>query len=73
MDSTGLPGQNMTQREQVTIDVGTLVIDMYDTAGRLLVWTGRAHKAIDLNSSQEERQKNLDNAAKQLLASFPPK
>ena len=70
---TGLPGQNMTQREQVTIDVGTLVIDMYDTAGKLLVWTGRAHKAIDLNSSQEERQKNLDKAAKRLLANFPPK
>ena len=63
----------LPQHKQVTIDVGTLVIDMYDTAGKLLVWTGRAHKAIDVNSSQEERQKNLDNAAKQLLASFPPK
>ena len=67
------PAARLPQRTQVTIDVGTLVIDMYDTAGKLLVWTGRAHKAIDVNSSQEERQKNLDNAAKQLLASFPPK
>ena len=70
---TGLPGQRTLDSKQVTIDVGTLVIDMYDTAGKLLVWTGRAHKAIDVNSSQEERQKNLDHAAKQLLASFPPK
>jgi hypothetical protein len=70
---TGLPGQNMTQHRQLIIDVGTLVIDMYDTAGKLLVWRGKAEKAIDVHSSQEERQKNLHNAAKQLLKSFPPK
>jgi hypothetical protein len=70
--ATGQPGAQQ-QRKLVTIDVGTLVIDMYDTAGKLPVWTGRAHKAIDVNSSQEERQKNLDKAAKRLLANFPPK
>jgi hypothetical protein len=63
----------MTQHRQLIIDVGTLVIDMYDTAGKLLVWRGKAEKAIDVHSSQEERQKNLHNAAKQLLKSFPPK
>ena len=71
---TGFEGQRIaTQGKQVRIDVGTLVIDMYDAAGKLLVWTGRMHKAIDVNSSQEERKKNLDNVAKHLLASFPPK
>jgi len=55
------------------INVGTLVIDMYDTAGKLLVWTGRAHKVIDKESSPEDRQKNLDKAAKRLLEDFPPK
>ena len=63
----------LPQRRQVTIDVGTLVIDMYDTAAKLLVWTGSANKAIDLNSSNEYKQKNIDKAAKKLLAEFPPK
>ena len=72
---TGATGQPGAQQQQklVTIDVGTLVIDMYDTAGKELVWTGRAHKAIDENSSQKDRQKNLNNVAAQLLKSFPPK
>jgi len=65
--------QRLPQRRQVTIDVGTLVLDMYDTAAKELVWTGRAHKTIDPNSSPEDRKKNLDNAAKKLLADFPPK
>ena len=67
------PEARLPQRKQVTIDVGTLVLDMYDTAAKQLVWTGRAHKTIDPNSSPENRQKNLDNAAKKLLADFPPK
>jgi hypothetical protein len=67
------PEARLPQRRQVTIDVGTLVLDMYDTSAKQLVWTGRAHKTIDPNSSPENRQKNLDNAAKKLLADFPPK
>ena len=70
---TGLPGMNMTQRRLATIDIGTLVIDMYDTADKHLVWTGRANKALDPTSSRETRQKNLDSAAKNLLREFPPK
>jgi len=70
---TTFGGQRFPQRRQVTIDVGTLVIDMYDTASKELVWTGRARKSIHLNNSREDRQQNLDKAAKQLLADFPPK
>jgi hypothetical protein len=70
---TTFGGQRMPQRRQVTIEVGTLVIDMYDTAAKQLVWTGRANKTIDRNSSPDDRQKHLDNATKKLLADFPPK
>jgi hypothetical protein len=70
---TGIPGMNMTQRRLATIDIGTLVIDMYDSAAKQLVWSGHANKAIDTASSQKTRQKNLNNAAKSLLSGFPPK
>ena len=66
-------GERLPQHKMVTINIGTLVIDMYDTAAKNRVWTGRAQKAIDVNSNQEERQKNLNNVAKQLLKGFPPK
>jgi len=62
----------LPKHKQVTIDVGTLVIDMYDTAEKGLVWTGRANKTLEPNSSQEDRKKNIDKAAKKLLADFPP-
>lgn len=70
---TGLPGQNMTQHREVTIDIGTLVIDIYDTSAKQLVWTGHAHKTLDQTSTQKARQKNIDSAAKKLLRDFPPK
>jgi len=68
-----LMGQRLPQHKKVTIEVGTLVIDMYDVAAKQLVWTGRAHKTLDPNTSREDRQRNLDKAAKKLLADFPPK
>jgi hypothetical protein len=67
------PDQRLPQRRKVTIDVGTLVVDMYDTAEKELIWSGSVTKTIDLNSSPGDRQKNLDRAATKLLTNFPPK
>jgi Domain of unknown function (DUF4136) len=65
--------QRLPHYKEVMIEVGTLVVDMYDTAAKNLVWTGRAHKTLDPNSSPKDRQKNLDKAVAKLLADFPPK
>jgi len=56
-----------------TIDVGTLVLDMYDPATKQLVWSGHATKTIDPKSSQEKNQKNLDKSMQKLLKDYPPK
>jgi hypothetical protein len=56
-----------------TINVGTLVLDMYDPSTKKLVWTGRATKTLDPGNSQEKKQKNLDKAMQKLLKNFPPK
>lgn len=56
-----------------TMDIGTLVLDMYDPSSKQLVWTGRATKTIDPSNSQEKKQKNLDKAMQKLLKNFPPK
>ena len=61
------------QQTSSTIDVGTLVLDMYDPAAKQLVWTGRATKALDPSASQEKRQENIDKAMAKLLKDFPPK
>ena len=69
---TGLMDQHVPQHKKIIVDAGTLVIDIYDTAAKSLVWTGRATQILDPDVSREDRQKNLDNAATKLLADFPP-
>ena len=56
-----------------TINVGTLVLDMYDPSIKQLVWTGNATKTIDPSSNQEKNQKSLDKAMAKLLKNYPPK
>ena len=56
-----------------TINVGTLVVDMYDPGTKQLVWTGNATKTIDPSSNQEKNQKNLNKAMAKLLKNYPPK
>jgi hypothetical protein len=56
-----------------TIDVGTLVIDMYDQAGKQLVWSGAATKTVDSGKDQEKTEKSLDKSMKKLFKDFPPK
>jgi hypothetical protein len=55
-----------------TIEVGTLVLDMYDPAAKQLVWTGSATKTINLSKDQQKNQRNLDKAMQKLLKNFPP-
>jgi hypothetical protein len=66
-------GGGMGTLTSSTINVGTMVLDMYDPGNKQLVWTGHATKAIEPSSSQEKNQKNLDKAMQKLLKNFPPK
>lgn len=56
-----------------TINVGTLVLDMYDPSTKQLVWTGNATKTIDPSGNQEKNQKNLNKAMQKLLKHYPPR
>ena len=66
-------GGGMATATQSMIDVGTLVVDMYEPSTKQLVWTGRATKTLDPSSNQEKNQKNLDKAMEKLLKNYPPK
>jgi hypothetical protein len=66
-------GGGMATATQSTINVGALVLDMYDPSTKQLVWTGKATKTLDPSSNQEKNQKNLDKAMAKLLKDYPPK
>jgi hypothetical protein len=55
-----------------TIYIGQLVLDMYDSANKDLVWRGTASKTIDPKAKPEKQQKNITNAVTKLLKNYPP-
>ena len=66
-------GGGMASATSSTIDVGSLVLDMYDPTTKQLVWTGTATKTINPSGNQQKNEKNLDKAMEKLLKKFPPK
>jgi hypothetical protein len=66
-------GGGMATAQSTTINIGTIVLDMYDPSDKNLVWTGTATKTLDPSSSQEKNQKSLDKAMQKLLKNYPPK
>jgi hypothetical protein len=69
----GVRWGGMGSATQSTINIGTLVLDMYDPSTKQLVWTGHATKTIDPSKNEEKNIKNLDKSAEKLLKDFPPK
>jgi len=66
-------GGGMASATSSTIDIGSIVVDMYDPSTKQLVWTGTASKTMDPSSNQQKNEKNLDKAMAKLLKNFPPK
>ncbi len=56
-----------------TINIGSLVVDMYDPSTKQLVWTGTVTKTMDPSSNQQKNEKSLNKAVAKLFKSYPPK
>jgi len=66
-------GGGMSTSTTSTINIGTVALDMYDSASKQLVWRGMASKQLDPKAKPEKRQKNLDKGMAKLLKNYPPK
>ena len=66
-------GGGMGTATQSTINVGALVLDMYDPSTKQLVWTGTTTKTLDPSSKQSKNEARLNKAMEKLLKNFPPK
>jgi hypothetical protein len=69
----GAGGMSTTTGQTSTIHIGQLAVDMYDPAGKSLVWRGLASKTIDAKAKPEKQQKNLTKAVAKLMKNYPPK
>jgi hypothetical protein len=65
-------GMATTTGQTTTIYVGQLVLDMYASAPKSLVWRGVVSKTIDQNAKPDKQQKNLTKALAKLLKNYPP-
>jgi hypothetical protein len=56
-----------------TIDIGTLVLDIYDPGSKTLLWRGTATKTVNSGGNPEKRMKRLEKAMGKLLRDYPPR
>jgi len=55
-----------------TIDVGKLVIGLFDPATKQLVWRGSASKTLDLKKNPDKNYRTLEKAMAKLFQDYPP-
>lgn len=65
-------GMSTTTTTSSTINIGTLNLDMYDTAKKEQVWRGAASKTLGSGKDPKKVQKNIDKAMAKLLKKYPP-
>jgi Domain of unknown function (DUF4136) len=54
-----------------TVHPGQLVLDMYDSEKKQLVWRSVVSDAIDANAKPDKKQKRMDKAVEKLLKEYP--
>jgi hypothetical protein len=67
----GWRGPRNETTEVINYRTGTLVLDMYDTNSKRLIWRGTASDTVD--KKPEKNEKKLEKAVDKMLDKFPPK
>jgi hypothetical protein len=55
-----------------TIEIGKLVIVLFDPATKQLVWRGSAAKTLNINENPDKNYQNLEKAMAKLFKNYPP-
>jgi hypothetical protein len=55
-----------------TIDVGKLIVGLFDPANKQLVWRGTASKTLDLSTDPDKNYRTLQKAMAKLFRNYPP-
>jgi len=63
----------MSQATTSTINIGTLVIDMYDPSQKQLIWRGTGTKTLNPSKNPDKNLKNLQKGIAKIMKNFPPK
>ena len=55
-----------------TIEVGKLVIGLFDPVTKQLVWRGAASKTLNISKDPDKNYRNLENAIAKVFRNYPP-
>jgi hypothetical protein len=66
-------GGGNTRVTSSTIDIGKLVIGLFDPAKKQLVWRGSASKSLDIKTDPDKNYRNLEKAMAKLFKNYPPR
>ena len=55
-----------------TINIGTLVVDLYDVASKKQVWNGTATKTLNPSKDPQKNQEKIQKAVAKLMKNYPP-
>lgn len=55
-----------------TYTSGTLIVGLFDTAEKKMVWQGTATKTLDEDATPEERTQNINAAVAKIFEKYPP-
>jgi Domain of unknown function (DUF4136) len=55
-----------------TIEIGKLVVDIFDPARKQLVWRSAAQKTLDMKKDPDKNYRNLQKAMARLFKDYPP-
>ena len=65
-------GMGTSRTTEQVWNEGSLILGIFDTGNKNLVWTGTATTDIDSSRSPQERQELIDSAVNKMMGDFPP-
>lgn len=67
----GMGGSSTTTLQEVDYVVGTVIVDVFEVAGKKLVWQGIGQGVVDESPNTEKKDKNIDYAMRKILYDYP--
>jgi hypothetical protein len=55
-----------------TIEIGKLVVNLFDPNSKQLVWRGSASKTLDIKKDPDKNYVNLQKAVAKMFKNYPP-
>lgn len=69
----GQGGDSAAATATTTVHSGQLILDMYNSTTKKLVWRGVISHSIDADAKPDKKQRHMDKAVEKLLNGYPPK